>query len=304
MQKNNLSGVYTAALTPLKPDLSLDHEGLVNLLDFLANRGCHGSLLLGTTGEGPSFSVDERLAVYRAALDIRQTHPDFNLLAGTGTPSLEETIHLTRSAFDLGYEGVLVLPPYYFRKANDDGLFRWFSEVLRRSVPEGGAFFGYHIPPVSGMPLSLDLLARLKDAFPDRFAGLKDSSGIPEDALALGERFGRDMTIFNGTDRLLTMALEAGVSGCITALANLISPDLRRAWDANQRGKKDPVAQARLNTARDVSDRFPPTAPLLKVLLSRFHHFPRWPMKPPLMPMAEEVEERAVLAWRTRGKVA
>ncbi|MCK4901590.1 MAG: dihydrodipicolinate synthase family protein, partial [Anaerolineales bacterium] len=103
-----LSGVYAAAVTPLREDATLDISALPTLLEFLANRGCHGVLLLGTTGEGPSFAPNERIALLRAALEVRQTIPDFRLLAGTGTPSLEETIALTRASFDLGYDGVVV----------------------------------------------------------------------------------------------------------------------------------------------------------------------------------------------------
>jgi 4-hydroxy-tetrahydrodipicolinate synthase len=85
---NSLAGVYAAALTPLKADYSPDLQAIPGLLDFLARRGCHGALILGTTGEGPSFSPDERVEIFRAALEIRKLQPDFHLLAGTGTPSL------------------------------------------------------------------------------------------------------------------------------------------------------------------------------------------------------------------------
>src|SRR3990172_5540535 len=112
----HLSGVYAAALTPLQEDFSPDLEGIPILLDFLAQRGGHGALLLGTTGEGPSCAFSERLAIFHAALDIRKKFPNFRLLAGTGTPSLEETKNLTRAAFEAGMDGVVVLPPYYFRK--------------------------------------------------------------------------------------------------------------------------------------------------------------------------------------------
>ncbi|MFQ5616556.1 MAG: dihydrodipicolinate synthase family protein [Anaerolineales bacterium] len=303
MDTHPLAGVYAAAITPLNPDYTLDPGGLVSLLDFLARRGCHGALLLGTTGEGPSFSSAERREIIRAAQGARRLRTDFRILAGTGTPSLEETIALTREAFDLGCDGVLVLPPYYFRNASEDGLFTWFSEVLRKGVPEDGALLGYHIPGVSGVPLSLDLITRLKDAFPHRFAGLKDSSADPDHARVPGERFGDDLLILNGTDRLLTLALEAGAGGCITALANLTSPDLRRVWDAHLAGKTDAVAQASLNTARDVLEKYPPAAPLLKALLARLHDFPRWAVKPPLTLLGKQTEERAALHWRTRGKV-
>lgn len=304
MHPHPLSGVYAAAVTPLKSDQTLDREGLTALLNFLAERGCHGALLLGTTGEGTSFSPRERGEVLRAGLAVRQAHAGFRLLAGTGTPSLDETIFLTQDAFDLGYDGVVVLPPYYIRKVSDDGLFAWFSEVLRRAVPEGGHFLGYHIPPVSGVPLSLDLLARLKDAFPEKFAGIKDSSAQLEETQNLGTRFGTTLAVFNGTDRLLTRALHAHAAGSITALANVISPDLRRIFDAYQRGNTDPVAQASADTARDVSEKFMPAPPFLKMLLEKLHGFPTWTVKPPLLSMPEEVARRALLAWKARGQIA
>lgn len=297
-----LSGVYAAAVTPLRPDFSPDLDSIPPLLDWLAGRGCQGALLLGTTGEGPSFAPEERLAIYRAALEVRQKRPGFHLLAGTGTPSLEETVDLTRAAFDLGMDGVVVLPPYYYRKASDDGLFAWFSEVLRRAVPSGGALLAYHIPPVSGVAISPDLVARLQEAFPGRFAGLKDSSGDAEYARLLGNRFGQGLLIMNGTDRLLSLALEAGASGCITALANLFSPDLRLVWDAAQAGGCDPQAQARLDQARSVSERYPPAPPLIKALLARWHGFPRWSVRPPLLPALDEVVDKAEAEMKEIGR--
>ena len=90
--KHPLAGIYAASLTPLKNDFTLDLEPVPSYLSFLANRGCHGTLLLGTTGEGPSFSPREREDLFKVAVAVRQEHPDFRLLAGTGTPSLQETI--------------------------------------------------------------------------------------------------------------------------------------------------------------------------------------------------------------------
>ncbi len=296
MSFSNLTGVFAAAVTPLKPDFSLDLEGLSGLLDFLARRGCHGALLLGTTGEGPSFSTDERLAIFQTALKVRQIHPGFRLLAGTGTPSLTETLAITKAAFDLGMDGVVVLPPYYYRKVSDEGLFAWFTQVLRQAVPEGGALLGYNIPPVTGVPLSPDLLSRLKDAFPDRFAGLKDSSGDATFAQQLGERFGNELVVFTGNDRLFSLALDMKASGCITAMANVASPLLREVWDSFHAGQPAPEAQQRLNAARDVMERYPPAPPLLKALLAQKHGFPAWSVRPPLVPMPENTVQNAVEA--------
>jgi 4-hydroxy-tetrahydrodipicolinate synthase len=294
MNGHNLSGVIVAALTPLKQDFMLALDDLLPFLDFLAQRGNHGALLFGTTGEGPSFAPSERLELLKVALQVRQVHPNFKLLAGTGTPSLQETIDLTRAVFDLGCDGVVVLPPYYYRKASEDGLFAWFSQVLRQAVPAGGALLGYHIPSLTGVSLTIDLLARLKDAFPNRFAGLKDSSSDAEHARRLGARFGKDLLVFSGNDALFSLALENSASGCITAMANLRSPDLRLVWDAHLEGKMHPQAHARLVSARGVMDRYAPFPPLFKALLARLHGFPCWSLRPPLMALPEDVAERAL----------
>jgi 4-hydroxy-tetrahydrodipicolinate synthase len=289
----DLYGVYAAAVTPLRSTLAPDTQGVISLMEFLHQRGCHGVLLMGTTGEGPSLSPSERRQLLKSAQTYRETNPDFRLLAGTGTPSLQETIDLTREAFRLGVDGVVVLPPYYFRKVDDDGLFAWFSYVIQKAVPDGRALFGYHFPGVSGVSLSLDLLARLKDAYPNRFAGLKDSSGDAEHARALVERFGSDLLVFTGSDRLLTHALQNHAAGCITALANLCSPLSRQIWDAFQKGQLLPEAQARLIEARHLVENYPPAAPLLKALLSRLHALPAWKVKPPLLPHDDKLMELA-----------
>jgi 4-hydroxy-tetrahydrodipicolinate synthase len=291
-----LAGVYAAAVTPLReqPDSNLDLESVPVLMQFLTSRGCHGIVLFGTTGEGPSFSPAEREKLMRAAAAARESMPGFRLIAGTGTPSLSETIDLTKLAFELGYDGVLVVPPYYFRNATDNGLFAWFSEVIRKAVPANGRLLGYHFPNVAGIGFSMELLARLKDAFPVQFAGLKDSSHDADLARELGERFGSDLAVFTGTDSYLQLAMQNKAAGCITAPANIISPDLREVWDLINSGKDPTDAQVRIKRQRDILAKYPPFPPTLKALLHRLHGFPRWSVRPPLESISGEMEEHLV----------
>lgn len=288
-----LAGVYAAAVTPLKNDSSLDLESVPALLRFFASRGCHGALFFGTTGEGPSFSPSERETLLRSVRAYRNVVPGFRLLAGTGTPSLSETIELTKLAFDLGYDAVVVLPPYYFRKAGDDGLFNWFSEVIRKAVPSDRYLLGYHFPNVAGIGFSIELLARLKDAFPTQFAGIKDSSHNPTLASTLGQRFGSDFVALTGTDSYLQLAMQNKAAGCITAPANLISPDLREVWDSMSEGKDASEAQTRVTKQRHILEKYPPFPPALKALMHRMHEFPKWSVKPPLEEISEELAQMA-----------
>ena len=296
-----LAGIYAAAVTPLRPDLTLDLDSVPALLEFLASRGCHGAVLFGTTGEGPSFSPSERELLMRAARAAREALPGFRLIAGTGTPSLSETIELTRLAFELGFDGVLVVPPYYFRKATDNGLFLWFSEVIQKAVPVDRYLLGYHFPNVAGVGFSMELLARLKDHFPSQFAGIKDSSHDADLARSLGERFGSDLVVLTGTDSYLQLAMQNKAAGCITAPANVLSPGLREVWDSMNEGDDSTEAQARVKARRDILDRYPPFPPTLKALLHRLYGFPRWPVKPPLEPVSRDLEERVVQEFQLSG---
>jgi len=294
MIRHPLSGVYAAAVTPLKSDLSPDLEAVAPFLAFLASRGCHGALIFGTTGEGPSFSPSERADVWRAALKVREQVPDFKLFAGTGTPSLTETIDLTKLAFDLGFDAVVTLPPYYFRKANDDGLFNWFEQVIHKAVPSGGFLFGYHIPSAAGIGFSIELLSRLKDSFLSQFAGIKDSSHDEGFTRTLGKIFGSDLTVFNGTDSHFTLALQNHAAGCITALANIISPDLREIYDAFINAKDTSYLQKKVSEQRDILEKYQPFPPLLKALLARLYNQSRWRVRPPLLDLSNADEEKFI----------
>lgn len=287
-----ISGVFAASITPLNPDFSPDLESLPEYLSHLAERGCHGALILGTTGEGPSFSPDQRTMIFRSALEVRQHWPDFQLLAGTGTPSLEETCKLTRAAFELGMDGVVILPPYYFRNAADEGLFSWYLSILSTSVPSDGTTLAYHIPAVSGVPLSIELISRLHDAAPDKFIGLKDSSGDKTFSLQLGERFGDDLHVFTGNDRLFSYALHNHAVGCITALANLISPDLNDLWQAHQTQSPTNQIQNKISAFREICDQFQPFPSLIKFLVSENFDFPHWPVCPPLVELSKGSEDQ------------
>jgi 4-hydroxy-tetrahydrodipicolinate synthase len=290
-----LAGVYAAAVTPLhEHDSSLELESVPVILKFLASRGCHGAVLFGTTGEGPSFSPTEREALMRAACAYRDQLPGFRLIAGTGTPSLDESIQLTKLAFDLGYEAALLVPPYYFRKATDDGLFAWFSELIKKAVPSDKYILGYHFPNVAGIGFSIDLLARLKDAFPVQFAGIKDSSHDADLARSLGNKFGYDLAVFTGTDSYLKLAMENKAAGAITAPANVISPDLRKVWDGMNEGNDVSEAQDRVNEQRHIIEKYPSFPPTLKALLHRLYGLPRWAVKPPLEKIKSELEEQVV----------
>jgi 4-hydroxy-tetrahydrodipicolinate synthase len=302
MNHHPLSGIYAASITPLNEDFSPDLDAIPKYLRFLANNGCHGALILGTTGEGPSFDDAERLAILKAALEIRSDYPNFSLLVGTGTPSLTETISLTKTAFDLGVNGVVTLPPYYYHQATSEGLFAWFRELIHHAVPNDGYLLGYHIPTQSRVPLNIDLLSKLKDTYPIQFAGIKDSSGDPEHSKTLSEYFGDDLLVLIGSDALLLHSLDHHGSGCITALANLYSSDLRKVWDAYQKGDKATEVQKRMTALRTILMNYTPYPPTLKALLHQNYNLPLWSVRPPLLSISRHQTQKVIHELATLEK--
>ena len=165
--------------------------------------------------------------------------------------------------------------------------------MIDESVPDDGLIFGYHIPQVSGVPLPPTLLKRLAEAFPTKFAGVKDSSGDLAHAQFLAQEL-PDLLVMVGNDKIFTPGLQAGVSGCITSGANLWSPLLRLIWESHQNGDNPSAIQEQVNQARAVLDSHPPASAFLKAMLAEMHDLQVGTVRPPLLPIRDvEIKQGA-----------
>jgi dihydrodipicolinate synthase/N-acetylneuraminate lyase len=173
-QNARIRGVLAPVLTPFKNDLSPDRERLIAHCKWLLEQNC-GLAVFGTTSEANSLSVDERAdlldAVVAAGVDPSRMMP------GTGCCSITETVKLTSQAVNHGCAGVLMLPPFYYKNVSEEGLYRYFSEVVQRVGDARLKIYLYHIPPVAMIGITPKLVERLLTAYPDTIAGMKDSSG-------------------------------------------------------------------------------------------------------------------------------
>ena len=99
------------------------------------------------------------------------------MMPGTGCCSIMETVKLTEQAVGNGCAGVLMLPPFYYKDVSEEGLYRYFSEVVQRVGDARLKIYLYHIPPVAMVGITTELVERLLAAYPNAIAGMKDSSG-------------------------------------------------------------------------------------------------------------------------------
>lgn len=227
MTQFKLSGVFAAIATAVdetgEPDIarSLDHAR------FLLDGGCDGLNVLGTTGEATSFSLAQRKAVMSAYRDAGL--PLDRLMVGTGAAALADALALTRHAAALDFGGALVLPPFYYKGVPDDGLFAYIEALVAGTANRPIPIYLYHFPSMSGLPWPVALIARLRDAFGSRIAGLKDSSGDMPFARAAAA-LSPDFAVFPSTEAVLIEARGGAFAGCISATANLNADLCARAW--------------------------------------------------------------------------
>lgn len=221
----NRFGLSVALATPFAQDRSIDLPRLVAHGRQSLADGCASLTVFGTTGEGASLGLNERNRALGALVGAG-VDPKAQLVVGIAASSVEEAIAQGRAGLMLGCPSFLLAPPFYFKGAGDEGLFDWFAAVLMGLGPKAGNVILYHIPQVTSVGLSMDLVDRLKKAFPKQVTGVKDSSGDWDNAQALLRHHG-ELHILIGDERLLAKAMNLGASGAITGLAN-IAPDLMK----------------------------------------------------------------------------
>jgi 4-hydroxy-tetrahydrodipicolinate synthase len=249
-------GVLAAVLTPMQGDLAPDHAAFSAHCHRLLAAGCHGLSVFGTTGEASSLSVEERLAALEALLE--RGVPAETLLPGTGSCALTDTVRLSRAALEAGTAGVLVLPPFYYKGVGDDGLFRYFAEVLERVGDDRLRLYLYHIPQMTSIDLGLPLISRLIEAYPGVIAGTKDSSGDAKRNKTLCREF-PIFSVLAGTETLLLETLRNGGEGCISATVNVTSRLARRVHDAHASNRDDEslALQKHLSALRGSIEAYP-----------------------------------------------
>lgn len=282
-------GVIVASITPLDDAGRPDGTALADHLDHLFGRGCDGALLFGTTGEGLSFTVEERRRTLETVLDAGI--PPEKLLVGTGALPLPDVIDLTTHATGNGVSGVLVLPPFHFKHVADEGLRATYDQLIQGVGDKALRLYLYHYPKLTGIPIPFALIEELRDSYPEQIAGIKDSSGEWDHHDALCSSF-PNLQIFAGSERHLTPLLRAGGSGCISATVNITAPLAEQAVRDWQNNAQVASAQSTLTEVRTRLSQFP-TIPALKQLLAWRHDEPAWKqVRPPLAPLDDDEKDR------------
>jgi 4-hydroxy-tetrahydrodipicolinate synthase len=270
-----------------------------------------GLAVFGTNSEANSLSMEER-AMLLDELVAAGVDPS-RMMPGTGCCSMMETVKLTKQAVGNGCAGVLMLPPFYYKDVGEDGLYRYFSEVVQRVGDARLKIYLYHIPPVAVVGITTGLVERLLAAYPNAIAGMKDSSGDWNNTKTFLEAFAarsagpdptaraaRTFDVFVGSESFLLANMRNGGVGTISATANVNPAAIHKLYTEWVRSRTGDNAaaradlddqQQRLNVTRDVfsSGKFPSMIAALKQAIAIYADDPAWrTVRPPLAELTPE----------------
>ena len=281
-------GIYAAAVSPFDAAGRLKTAALISYCQHLLTEGgCDGVAPTGTTGEGTSIAMADRLAL--PAAFAQAGIATVRVIFGTGAPAAGDCLALTQAACDAGFTNVLVLPPYYYKSPSDAGVFAYYAHLINGVGRDDLRVYLYHFPQMSAVPLSVDLVLRLKAEFGPIIAGLKDSSGDFAQSAAFMDATGgveHDFDVFPSSEAMLWDGLAKGSAGIISGSTNAFGALAQAALQAPEGDARD-AAMARVKAARSAAGKYPLMAAMKQAEAWRSNDDAWTRMAPPLVPLTD-----------------
>ena len=295
-------GIIVPMVTPFRRDLSLDRDGVSWLARRLASQGVHGLFPNSTTGEFVHLSREEAVSLVEAVLDAAGGKAW--VLPGITANSTQQAVELGRAFRDLGVDGVIAAPPYFF-KPSSEALEKHFSAIAERvELP----LIVYNIPSTTGVNIPVEVYARLVSEHSNVVGAKVTLDSLTYLRRLVGEvkALRRGFSVFTGMDDHLLPALLLGGDGGVVALANVaprIHLELYESWRKGRLEEAVSAYRKILSLARiyDVASSFPTAVKTaLKALGAPLQPY----VRPPLLPEPPEVEEaiRRILVETGVGK--
>jgi len=283
----HITGVVAASATPVSENFTPDTTRLVKHLRYLLDNGCDGINLLGTTGEAASFSTLQRIEIMKAVRDAGL--PMDRIMVGTGVSSLFETIELTKAANELGFNGALIVPPFYYTGIDSHGLLIYMDELMKSLGDFAIPIYLYHIPQNTGVAWPIEVVSKLASKYKSKVVGIKDSAGDMAYSKAVVKEI-PGFQVFPSSEASLYESKSNGFAGCISATTNLTAADSQIAW-SKQGTPRGAVAVQRATEHRNILAKEALVASV-KAALSVLYQDPSWSRTMP--PMTSRNEEQTI----------
>ena len=239
-----INGIYAATLSILDADLGLDIRKTIAHVEKVIDKGCHGVVFFGSTGQSQLISLSEKINIIN---NLSTNSYKENFIIGTGLNSLSDTISLMKISMSLGFVRFLIMPPAYY-KYEDRDVFNFYSNIIK--VIPNAKIILYNFEKLSGYKFSEKIVYKLVENFPDQIIGVKDSSYNLFEKLKIN-----NFSLMPGSESKLIKGLDLGCSGIITATTNATASLARNVYE-NFTKKKEQNLNEKLCKIRAVFDQY------------------------------------------------
>ena len=223
-----INGIYAATLSILDADLGLDIKKTIAHAEKVIDKGCHGVVFFGSTGQSQLISLSDKINLIN---NLSSNSYKENFIIGTGLNSLSDTISLMKISMSLGFIKFLIMPPAYY-KYEDQDVFNFYSNIIK-VIPDSKIIL-YNFEKLSGYKFSENIVYKLVENFPDQIIGVKDSSYNLFEKLKIN-----NFSLMPGSETKLLQGLELGCSGIITATTNATASLARDVYENFIQKKKN-----------------------------------------------------------------
>ena len=239
-----INGIYAATLSILDADLGLDIRKTIAHAEKVIDKGCHGVVFFGSTGQSQLISLSDKINLIN---NLSTNSYKENFIIGTGLNSLSDTISLMKISMSLGFIRFLIMPPAYY-KYDDQDVFNFYSNIIK-VIPDSKIIL-YNFEKLSGYKFSEKVVYRLVENFPNQIIGVKDSSYNLFEKLKI-----RNFSLMPGSESKLLKGLDLGCSGIITATTNATASLARNVYE-NFTKKKQQNLNEKLCKVRAVFEQY------------------------------------------------
>lgn len=283
-------GISTALLTPFHENGALNLGLLCAHAQAVLEGGAHGVTLFGTTGEGASVGFAERDAALRAMIDSGVSGDVMTL--GICANAISDAVAQVDQAVARGITRFLLVPPFYFKGLEDAGLYHWHAKLFQ-SVDPSAQFVLYHIPQITQVPLSVEVVLRLYRDFPQQVIGIKDSAGQWDNTKRLLDSAA--VPVLVGDERLLHKAAAMGAAGSICGMANFYPQRMRALFETH-------VEDIELSRDVDLIVSCPVIPALKHVMMTRTGEAGWAHLRAPLHPLSDAARKALAVRFAARSE--
>jgi 4-hydroxy-tetrahydrodipicolinate synthase len=231
----NFGRVSTAMVTPFDRKGNIDFNKTTQLINYLIEHGTDSLVIAGTTGESPTLTKEEKLALFRHAVKIADGR--IPVIAGTGSNNTKESIDLSKKAEAIGVDAIMLVAPYY-SKPSQEGMFLHFKEVADAvSLP----VMLYNVPGRSAVTISPDTIIRLSGV--PNIMSVKEASGDLGAMTKIIASTADDFLVYCGDDGLTLPALSIGADGIVSVASHIIGKEMQQMAEAHLSGDTSRAAK-------------------------------------------------------------